>query len=123
MDNQRDNTLLRSIAMISKILALLMVVFFSIVFIGELLNHTQPFGIEEYLLLFFIPDLFAVGAIIAFKKEVIGSIVMISSLIIFNILSYIFEQTISDFDFAIFLIPSVLLLFVNYRKNKKDIKK
>lgn len=120
MDSLKNNKLLKIIAVISKILGLFIVVFFIINFIGNFIGHSSQFGIEDYLKLIFIPEIYAVGAFIALKKEVLGSIIMIFSLIIFNIVSYIIEKNINHFDFIIFLIPSVILLFISYIKKKEN---
>lgn len=64
---------------------------------------------QDVLHLICFPILFAIGTFISLKKELIGSLIMLSSILIFNLLSWYFLNTVKDFDFIILFLGSLIL--------------
>ncbi|MGD6731106.1 MAG: hypothetical protein ACPKMZ_08540 [Pleomorphochaeta sp.] len=112
MKNQSN--VINIIIIISKCFALSIVALFLIMGIGEYNSDDWvSFDSKDLILLLFVPIIFGIGAFLSLKKEVSGSITMISSVIFFNIFASIFENKVDGFDFTLFLLPGLIILFIN----------
>ncbi len=102
---------------------------FLIFFMGEgIINNIKTLKTEEIILLSLIPGLFTLGTALAWKKELLGGIIICSSVIAFNVIDYIiFRNKTFSFNFLILLIVLFIIgmLFIivgiNNRKTKKKI--
>lgn len=96
---------------ITRVISLLVALLFVVFFIGEgLFNNISELTIPEILgvvcIIFFI-----LGSIIAWKKEIIGGIVIIISIILFNVITMIEESSINiEIDFEMFIIFGILFI-------------
>ncbi|MCY1153285.1 MAG: hypothetical protein OWP43_12790 [Sphaerochaetaceae bacterium] len=112
MKNQSN--VINIIIIISKCFALSIVALFLIMGIGEYNSDDWvSFASKDLILLLFVPIIFGIGAFLSLKKEVSGSITMISSVIFFKIFASIFENKVDGFDFTLFLLPGLIILFIN----------
>jgi len=113
--------IIRLILLLAKVFSILISFFIIVIFIGEFnLDSISKMVSYEIILLILIPLLYTVGSLLLFVKEIFGSIIMIFSVFAFNIVSYIVENRIEDFDFFILLVPTIIILFVN-KLYKKDL--
>lgn len=120
MNKNRKASIIKFVSFFAKLMALSISLLLLIFFIGESTKLSlQLLSFQSIWLLFFLPGLYTIGAFYSVNRENCGSIIMIISIIGFNIFSYIFEKRIQDFDFLIFLIPAFMLIIVNLMKTKK----
>ena len=104
-----------------KIISIAISVFLIIFFIGEsnsdeFINTTNT----EKLLLLFIPFIYIFATIILYAKEKLGSYLIILSVISFNLISWISEKSIQEFDFFALLLPAILILIIKYQYKEKE---
>lgn len=75
----------------------------------------------EKLLLLFIPLLFIIGVIVAWKRELPGGILILISVLGFNIIDFFIWKQFAGIEFGFLLIPGVLFLLVAWlAKKPKD---
>lgn len=114
----KENIYKRTVTVLSwaaKIVAAGFVVLFLVFFIGEggpgelmSLNWAEKLGLA------FMPVVFAVGLVIAWKRERTGGIVMLISVFGFNLVRVIFKREFTEFEFAFLLIPGMILALMPY---------
>ncbi len=103
----KTNLIVLWTARISSIISFLLL---STIFIGEGFNPTSINSIE-LLLFFFFPIFVIVGFMIAWRKELIGSIISLSGLAMFYLFHYISTGNFPrGFAFLVFTIPAFLFM-------------
>lgn len=103
MQERTKRILLFKLRMVSKLGSAAFVLFFAVMFTGEAesLNGLQ---FPDLLLLVCIPILFSAGLILSFFRELSGGIVMMLSIVMFNIIAVV-QEGFSYWE------PDFLLLF------------
>jgi hypothetical protein len=110
---EKKYKILKIVIIVFKIVALLMASLFIVFFIGEFnVEEFRNLSYSTWVLFLFVPILYIFSAIITIFKEKLGSILMIISVLGFNIISFFAEKSITDFDFFIFIIPAIIILIV-----------
>lgn len=95
---------------VARLSSLVIALVFIIFFIGEFhwptLISLAPI---EYVLLAFIPVIFISGTLVALKSELLGGLIMILSVIGYNIVSMIaFHTSVLELDFIFLIVPGIL---------------
>lgn len=117
-----NNKFLNIVLLVLKAISIVVSLFFIIFFIGEFdIEEMNNLKEVEYLLFIFIPLGYIVGSFYLIIREVLGSVIIIISVIMFNIISY-FNSKPFDFDFGLLLIPALLIIFIHlvFKKNIKN---
>ncbi len=106
----------------TRILGILTVLLFLIFFIGEGFSDISAITIGEWVMMFFVPVVLLAGIIVAWRREMLGGIIVILSILLFNLTSMIAERAFTfQLDFGFFLIIGfgfVFCGFVEGRLNK-----
>jgi hypothetical protein len=103
-----------------RIVCLLIIGLFLLFFVGEgSIGELSSLSFTEISLMIFIPLLFTLGVIVSFKKELIGGVLIILSVIGFNAVDRIASGQLSgEFEFASLVIPGILFIVLWYLSNK-----
>lgn len=96
---------------ITRVIGILIVLLFLVFFIGEA-DFSQPVSLTlpEMLSILCIPVLLIIGIVIAWKKEVLGGIIILASVLIFNLIWYIAEGFSFELEFGIFMLLGLLYI-------------
>lgn len=90
MQERMKRILLFKLRMVSKLGSAACILFFAVMFTGEAAD-LQQLSVSDVLLLACMPLLFTVGLVLSFLKEFSGGILMMLSIISFNIVSLVHE--------------------------------
>lgn len=105
---------------IARLFGIGMILLFAVFLIGEELNiGATPLSVRDVLLLLCIPVLLIIGIIVAWKKEFKGGIIIIASVVIFNIIAMFFSNKM-NFDFWYIFVLGFLFIF-SFQLNSKSI--
>jgi hypothetical protein len=112
-----------TIRWIARIWGIFIIILFLIFGIGEgvVESFVTPVW-QELVLLFFIPLTLVVGIVIAWFKEVVGGIIIISSVLLFNITDVLLlsGNKFLDLDFGWLAILGLLFLLCPKTKKRKE---
>jgi hypothetical protein len=119
MQERTKQILLFKLGMVSKLGSAAFVLHFALIFAGEsgnLLGLQYP----DLLLLACMPLLFTVGLVLSFFKELSGGILMMLSIIFFNIVSLV-QEGFSRWnpDFLLLLAASAVITGLGYHTQKR----
>lgn len=107
---------------ITRILSILTALLFLVFFIGEadfttFTSSTLP--VEEWIMILFVPILLIIGMAIAWKKEVLGGIMIIADILLFNVTAMISGGRFNfELEFGFFLIIGFGFLFCGFATNR-----
>ncbi len=113
-----NRSLVKIIRLIARISSIIMLIFFSIFFIGEgIIYNLDTLKTAELILLIFVPVTLFIGTFIAWKKDLIGGIIISSSIILFNIVDMIaLNKNIISFNFILCFLIGLLFIIVGLNK-------
>lgn len=113
-----NKNLVKIIRLIARLSSIIMILFMSIFFIGEgIIYNISTIKTAELFLLIFIPVTLFIGTFIALKKDLIGGIIISSSVVLFNIVDMIaFNKSIFFFNFLLCFIIGILFIIVGLNK-------
>lgn len=113
----KSQKIIKWIARIFSGLIVFTILFF---FIGEFnLEDISLLHFRDVVALFFIPLAYGASSAVAWKKELIGGALMLMSVILFNVSSWVFDGfTGLYFDFGLALIPAVLFIISHFLKKR-----
>lgn len=116
-----NDKLINMIRNIARACSIIMILLFMTFFIGEgILNNLEELKATELILLIFVPIALFVGTFIAWKNELIGGIVIFSSIILFNLFDMIlFEKNTISFNFSLCLIIGILFVIIGIHERKR----
>jgi len=111
MSNSKKSKTISVIRWITRIIGILIVLLFLVFFIGET-DFSKPFSlpVNEIILILFIPVGLIAGIIIAWKREIMGGIIIAASVLLFNITAYISEGFSFEMDFGIFAFVGLMYI-------------
>lgn len=111
MSNNKTKKTISIIRWITRIIGILIALLFCVFFIGET-DFSKPFSLpfNEVILILFIPVTLIIGIIIAWKREILGGIIIAASVLLFNITAYIAEGFSFEMDFGIFAFVGLLYI-------------
>ena len=95
----------------TRILGILIALLFIVFFLGET-DFSQPPRVTtaETFMILCIPIMLLIGILVAWKREVMGGMIIVMSILLFNIVAMISEGFSFELEFGVFL--SVGLLFI-----------
>lgn len=111
MSNAKEQKLITVLRWVTRILGMLTVLLFAVFFIGEA-DFSQPINLTtgEIFLMLCIPVALIAGIIIAWKKEILGGIIIVISVFAFNIISMILEGFTFELEMGLFLFIGLLYI-------------
>ncbi|MEX1378380.1 MAG: hypothetical protein AB1Z23_13020 [Eubacteriales bacterium] len=111
MSNTKEQKIIAILRWTTRILGLLIVLLFAVFFIGEA-DFSEPIHltIAEIFLILCIPVTLIIGIIIAWKKEILGGIIIVFSILAFNIVSMISEGFTFELEMGLFLFIGLLYI-------------
>ncbi len=95
---------------------------FLLFFFGEADFSSAPnLSAGEWVMIFFEPVMLIVGMAIAWKKEVLGGIIIVASVLLFNITSMIATGRFSfQLELGVFIIIGIGFLFCGFAEKRLD---
>jgi hypothetical protein len=101
-------------------LSILTALLFLVFFIGEADFTTAPkLSAAEWVMIFFEPVLLLIGMAIAWKREMLGGIIVIASVLLFNITSMIASGRFGfELKLGIFIVIGFGFLFCGFAENR-----
>ena len=109
---EKTRKIISIIRWITRIISISVVLLFLVFFIGEG-DFSQPINLTtgEIAMIICVPILLIAGIIIAWKREILGGIVIVGSVLLFNIISMIAETSFTfELDFGLFLFIGLLFI-------------
>ncbi len=105
----------------ARITSIAILLVFLIFFVGEgIVSNLETLKIEDILLLSLIPGLLLVGTIIAWKRELLGGIIICISILTFNFIDYfLHSDTAFSPNFLIIILVGILFIIVGINKKIK----
>lgn len=116
-----ESKLIKVIRWINRILSTSLVAIFVVFLIGEGIGGESA-GLTKYegYMIFFVPVMLSVGIILAWFKEMIGGIIMIGSVIGFNIVGMLSEGNYAlELDFGVAMLFGVVFVFLAIFSHRK----
>jgi ABC-type polysaccharide/polyol phosphate export permease len=112
------NRLVFSIRWFARLTGLAFLGLFLWFFINEGINDAASITLTQIGLFLFVPVLFTIGLFLAFKRELLGGILIILSVIGANLVDMISSGEFpSQVEFAFLLIPGILFALLPYLAN------
>ena len=110
---------------VTRIVSIIIVGIFLLFFIGEgFIPNIPKLTTTEFLLIICIPVLFTTGVVIAWKKEIVGGIIIISSILLFNIIDIIKSPKPKiEIEFGILLLVGIMYIVCGIDNLKKRVYK
>jgi len=108
----------------TRILSMLIALLFLVFFIGEA-DFTEPISLSvgEVFMILSIPVLLIAGIIVAWKREVLGGIIIILSVLCFNMAAMISEKYFTfELEFGLFLILGLMFIICGVSKRRLNYK-
>ncbi len=104
----------------TRILSILTALLFLVFFFGEADFTTAPsLSVAEWVMIFFEPVMLLVGMAIAWKREMLGGIIVIASVVLFNIISMIASGRFGfELELGIFIVIGFGFLFCGFAENR-----
>ncbi len=121
-NDKKDNMLILLIRWLARIISISFIGLLALFFIGEgNINEFMHLSTNEILLMLFVPILFAIGGIISWKRELLGGILILASVIGFNIVDIIASKRFTgEIEFAFIIAPGVLFILAGKYCNNKN---
>ncbi len=112
--------LINAIRWVARILSLISIGIVLLFFIGEgSISEFAKLTIGEWILILFFPIGLMIGLFVSWWKELIGGIIAVGSIILFNIIDNILSGKLKlEFEFLVFAIPGILFILYWYLKNR-----
>lgn len=95
---------------------------FLLFFIGEgNISQLMQVSAVEWALIACIPAVFIIGVVLAWKWELLGGIVILLSVVVFNAIDMIAARAFSgEVEFAFVMIPGILFLLAAFMDRKES---
>jgi len=121
-NDKKDHMLILLIRWLARIISISFIGLLALFFIGEgNINEFMHLSTNEILLMLFVPILFTIGGIISWKRELLGGILILASVIGFNIVDIIASKRFTgEIEFAFIIVPGVLFILAGKYCNNKN---
>lgn len=106
----------------ARIISIILVGIFILFFIGEgnIDEFAKLTGIE-ILLMIFVPIVFTAGVVIAWRKEMLGGIVILASVLGYNLVDRINSSGFKwEIEFAFLLVPGILFILTSRMAKRQN---
>jgi hypothetical protein len=105
---------------ITRIFSILTALLFLVFFIGEAdFSTVNTIAFGEWVMIFFEPVLLIIGMAIAWKREMLGGIIVVASVLLFNIVSMIMSGRFGfGLDLGIFIVIGFGFMFCAFATNR-----
>ncbi len=105
---------------ITRILSILTAVIFLVFFFGEADFSSAPaLSAAEWVMIFFEPVLLLIGMVIGWKREMLGGIIVVASVLLFNITSMIASGRFGfELELGIFIVIGFGFIFCGFAEGR-----
>ena len=114
-----NNKLINIVRWTTRVLSILTALLFIVFFIGEGIPNPASLSFSEWLLMLFVPVMLIAGMVVAWMREMLGGILVVASILLFNLTAMITEGMFNfELEFGFFLIIGFGFIFCGFAKGR-----